>query len=254
MSPYLSFLYSIEVDSTHKYRFVRTDQMKASPTASINGLYFFCIFRLLISNVPIGVNAFAPTTFCRIERNNISMSNGEMKLFSNVSEGPEIGFEGSCLMTKEEIAPIITIKKGTPKEKFINAYGLYCILVTLILNPIWALAMTITDVFCKLFPELDPNRAFYDKTGKIWSKAWLTMTDSFPSISGDVARLKEENDSGACLFVANHSSWYDILLLCTVLDPVFKFIAKGELRDVPCIGQQLVGVSHQFIHDFFIYF
>jgi hypothetical protein len=27
-----------------------------------------------------------------------------------------------------------------------------------------------------------------------------------------------------------------------VLDPVFKFIAKGELSNVPCIGQQLTGV------------
>lgn len=164
-------------------------------------------------------------------------------LFGETLVGPAIGFDGSCLMTREEIAPIITLKKGTPSEKFINAYGLYCILITIILNPIWSLAMTITDAICRMFPDLDVHRSFYDKTGKIWSKVWLTLSDSFPSISGDVDRLKEENDLGACLFVANHSSWYDILLLCTVLDPVFKFIAKGELRSVPCIGQQLVGVS-----------
>ena len=35
---------------------------------------------------------------------------------------------------------------------------------------------------------------------------------------------------------------YDIPVLCTVLDPVFKFIAKGELSKVPCIGTQLSGV------------
>jgi hypothetical protein len=220
--------------------------MKAIQSTSRKRFYLFSIFRLLISNVPSGVYAFAPTTSYNVERSNIQKLNDEMALLSTPLEGPEIGFESSCLMTKEEIAPIITIKKGTSKEKFINAYGLYCILVTLILNPIWSLAMTITDAVCKSFPDLDPNRAFYDKTGKIWSKAWLTVTDSFPSISGDIARLKEENDLGACLFVANHSSWYDILLLCTVLDPVFKFIAKGELRDVPCIGQQLVGVSYHF--------
>jgi hypothetical protein len=219
--------------------------MKIKSYTLKNRLYLLSASTLLVSCVPNGVHGFVPTF--RIERSNISRFHDGITLFSFASEGPDIGFEGSCLMTKEEIAPIITIKKGTPKEKFINTNGLYCILVTLILNPIWALAMTITDAVCGTFPDLDPNRAFYDKTGKMWSKAWLTMTDSFPSISGDVARLKEENELGACLFVANHSSWYDILLLCTVLDPVFKFIAKGELRDVPCIGQQLVGVSNYFI-------
>ena len=38
-----------------------------------------------------------------------------------------------------------------------------------------------------------------------------------------------------------------IPVLCTVLDPVFKFIAKGELLKVPCIGQQLEGVSAEIL-------
>jgi len=75
----------------------------------------------------------------------------------------------------------------------------------------------------------------------------LTIADSYPTISGDVERLNKENDLGACLFVANHASWLDIPVLCTVLDPVFKFIAKGELKSIPCIGQQLVGGKHIMI-------
>ena len=39
----------------------------------------------------------------------------------------------------------------------------------------------------------------------------------------------------------------DIPVLCTVLDPVFKFIAKGELAKVPCIGTQLSGGEHIMI-------
>jgi 1-acyl-sn-glycerol-3-phosphate acyltransferase len=39
----------------------------------------------------------------------------------------------------------------------------------------------------------------------------------------------------------------DIPVLCTVLDPVFKFIAKGELAKVPCIGTQLSGGEHILI-------
>lgn len=128
----------------------------------------------------------------------------------------------------------------------INPFGLYSIFITIILNPIWALAMFITDITCNAFPNLDPNRAFYDYTGKVWSRTWLTIADSYPTISGDVERLTD-NDLGACLFVANHASWLDIPVLCTVLDPVFKFIAKGELKDIPCIGQQLVGGKHIMI-------
>jgi 1-acyl-sn-glycerol-3-phosphate acyltransferase len=130
--------------------------------------------------------------------------------------------------------------------------------------------MFLTDCVYQLFPDVDPHRVVYDQTGKLWSKAWLSLTNSYPSISGyDVGTLlqleandhddtknkkeeeqkKEKNVVGteekprACLFVANHASWLDIPVLCTVLDPVFKFIAKGELSNVPCIGQQLKGVS-----------
>ena len=89
--------------------------------------------------------------------------------------------------------------------------------------------------------ENDEHRSLYDMTGKIWSKVWLTMTNCYPTVTGDVDRLKAGN--GACLYVANHASWMDIPVLCTVLDPVFKFISKKELEKVPCIGTQLAGVS-----------
>lgn len=49
------------------------------------------------------------------------------------------------------------------------------------------------------------------------------------------------------MYVANHASWLDIPVICTVLNPVFKFIAKGELVKVPCIGHQLTGGNHILI-------
>lgn len=186
-------------------------------------------------------------------------------------EGPAIGYSKSCLLSPSQIQPILTLKKGTPGEKIINAFGLYTILVTFLLNPLWALAMFLVDGVYKMFPDMDPNRAIYDSTGKLWSKVWLTLTNSYPSMSGrtveDVLKSlksgssssggdneKEEEEEEeenhkqtACLFVANHASWLDIPVLCTVLDPVFKFIAKGELLNVPCIGQQLTGGNHILI-------
>eukprot|EP00591_Stephanopyxis_turris_P016866 CAMPEP_0195542402 /NCGR_PEP_ID=MMETSP0794_2-20130614/51587_1 /TAXON_ID=515487 /ORGANISM="Stephanopyxis turris, Strain CCMP 815" /LENGTH=206 /DNA_ID=CAMNT_0040676535 /DNA_START=496 /DNA_END=1116 /DNA_ORIENTATION=- len=72
---------------------------------------------------------------------------------------------------------------------------------------------------------------------------------SFPEVTGDLEILDREKakERGPCLYVANHASWLDIPILCTVLDPVFKFISKGELRDLPCIGDQLVGGKHMLI-------
>jgi 1-acyl-sn-glycerol-3-phosphate acyltransferase len=121
--------------------------------------------------------------------------------------------------------------------------------------------MFLVERVYQVFPDMDPNRALYDQTGKLWSKAWLALTDSYPSMSGENIENvlnhsmgvhddddDDDDDAGmdgqntACLFVANHASWLDIPVLCTVLDPVFKFIAKGELSNVPCIGQQLTGV------------
>jgi 1-acyl-sn-glycerol-3-phosphate acyltransferase len=93
----------------------------------------------------------------------------------------------------------------------------------------------------------DNNRAKFDYTGKIWCRTYLSLTNSYPILEGDVNRLKVgphgEMSEGACLFVANHASFLDIAVLCTVLDPVFKFIAKDSLKKFPGVGMQLVGVS-----------
>lgn len=150
----------------------------------------------------------------------------------------------SFVLSKEETKPLIRIGEGE-KEKIINAFGLWCAAVSLLTGPIWMAAMTVVNMMNQQNEEWDPHRAIYDTTGKIWAKTWLTMTNSYPTISGDLGRLKQGDaaTTGPCLYVANHASWLDIPVLCTVLDPVFKFIAKGELRKVPCIGQQLDGVS-----------
>ena len=108
------------------------------------------------------------------------------------------------------------------------AVGAACMLACLLATDEWILICVCTHFsFCR--------------TGKIWAKSWLALTNSVPTYSGEMDALRQ--GQGPCLYVANHASWLDIPILCTVLDPVFKFIAKGELKNVPCIGQQLTGVS-----------
>ena len=106
--------------------------------------------------------------------------------------------------------------------------------------------MEITQFLGDHIEGFDPQRAKFDLTGKIWCRTYLRLTNSYPEICGDVSRLKDKEDGGyggACLFVANHASFLDIAVVCTVLDGVFKFIAKDSLKKFPGVGKQLVGVS-----------
>ena len=155
----------------------------------------------------------------------------------------------SFYWTKEECRPLLRLGR-TESEKVINLFGLWCLFVSLVTFPIWIVAMTIVSTLSSSRrgssssnSSWDPHGALFDTTGKLWAKVWLMGTNSYPTISGSpIAK------TGACLYVANHASWLDIPILCTVLDPVFKFIAKGELRHVPGIGQQLHGVRGCYIY------
>lgn len=153
--------------------------------------------------------------------------------------GDDLVMEESAALSSEEMNPIFKLNKGS-EEKIVNAFGLWTILVTMITSPLWLLAMKIVDAV-----NDDPHREMYDGTGKVWSKAWLTLSNCYPTITGDLSQIDKER--GACLYVANHASWLDIPIVCTVLHPVFKFIAKGDLKNIPCIGDQLSGGKHILI-------
>lgn len=143
----------------------------------------------------------------------------------------------SFVLSKEDCQPLLRIGKDD-QEKVVNAFGFWCLFVSLLTGPIWMAAMKLVEA--TVSEEQDPHRSLFDRTGKIWAKTWLTLTNSYPTLSGEGTPFPPGRP---CLYVANHASWLDIPVLCTVLDPVFKFIAKGELRKAPCIGQQLAGVS-----------
>jgi len=148
-------------------------------------------------------------------------------------------------------APVWTLESSkSNKVKYVNLFGLWTALVNLVVLPPWILAMTLLDWYGTNFDtkawDQNNERRLYDTTGKVWSKAFLTLTNSYPTQSGQ----KLDSDTlGPCLLVANHASWLDIPVLCaTALDKVvFKFIAKGDLTKFPGIGQQLTGGKHILI-------
>mmetsp|Transcript_17961 Transcript_17961/g.26758 ORF Transcript_17961/g.26758 Transcript_17961/m.26758 type:complete len:381 (+) Transcript_17961:169-1311(+) len=158
----------------------------------------------------------------------------------------------SHVLSMDEIQPIFNFKsKSSGKDKVLNATGILHLAVIVSTMPFWMAAMKITEWLGNTIEGFDNNRAKFDYTGKVWCRSYLSMTDSYPILEGDVDRLKVgpsgEMSEGACLFVANHASFLDIAVLCTVLDPVFKFIAKDSLKKFPGVGTQLVGGEHVLI-------
>mmetsp|Transcript_15611 Transcript_15611/g.43082 ORF Transcript_15611/g.43082 Transcript_15611/m.43082 type:complete len:348 (-) Transcript_15611:93-1136(-) len=137
---------------------------------------------------------------------------------------------------------IFKVGKGA-KQKVLNLHGLWVVAASLATMPIWIAALSLEQLYMQINKKWDKNRAIFDKTGKIWAKTWLKLISSYPTQSGNVDLLKTDS-IGPCLYVANHGSWLDIPIVCTVLQPVFKFIAKGDLKNIPGIGQQLRGGKH----------
>jgi hypothetical protein len=80
-------------------------------------------------------------------------------------------------LSREDVKPIIKIGSGD-KEKIINGFGLWAMFVSLLTGPPWMLAMKLVERL-----ENDQHRELFDMTGKIWAKTWLTLTNSYPTVS-----------------------------------------------------------------------
>ncbi|CAB9502943.1 sn-glycerol-3-phosphate acyltransferase 1, chloroplastic [Seminavis robusta] len=189
-----------------------------------------------------GVTAFLPSPGTTGQRY-------EVQLPATIApkESLEENINQDFWMSLQEINPIIKLG-SEPKQKVINSFGLFCMAVSLAICPIWLMALQACEASYKVIgDDWDPNREFFDGLGKVWAKSFLTLTGSYPSFSGEVELLEKGPHNQPCLFVANHASWLDIPILCTCLDQVFKFVAKGELGNIPCIGHQLSGGQHILI-------
>lgn len=167
---------------------------------------------------------------------------------SSLTPPSTIQSQPSHVLSIDEMNPILKFNKNG-KDKVLNATGLYHLMIILVTMPFWLLAMEAFHYLGDNIENFDSNRSKFDYSGKVWCRTYLSLTNCYPEIDGDVARLKTgpngdgKSDTGACLFVANHASFLDIAVLCCVLDPTFKFIAKDSLKNFPGVGKQLVGVS-----------
>lgn len=201
---------------------------------------FFCIASVILVEV---TNAFAPQSPLFSSKRSTAVASSSA-LLPDTSVGAQPPSKDSNFWIPPEKLRFKVLKFGKGgKLKILNLYGLWVILVSLLTFPPWILALSLEQIHGKINKKWDENRSVFDKIGKIWSRVWLKMIGSYPTQSGKVEMLKGKG-IGPCLYVANHGSWLDIAIICTVVQPVFKFIAKGDLKHVPGIGQQLRGVRY----------
>ncbi len=84
--------------------------------------------------------------------------------------------------------------------------------------------------------------SIYEAVQGFWARA-LVFGGGVRRIIHNPERIEQR---AACVYVANHVSWYDVFTLASVL-PRWSFVAKDELRKIPIFGRGATAVGTVFI-------
>jgi 1-acyl-sn-glycerol-3-phosphate acyltransferase len=84
--------------------------------------------------------------------------------------------------------------------------------------------------------------SIYEKVQGFWARA-LVFAGGVRRKVHNPERIEQH---AACVYVANHVSWYDVFTLASVL-PRWSFVAKDELRRIPIFGRGALGVGTIFV-------
>jgi 1-acyl-sn-glycerol-3-phosphate acyltransferase len=84
--------------------------------------------------------------------------------------------------------------------------------------------------------------SIYEKVQWFWARS-LTLAGGVRTRIHGTEHIQQ---SAACVYVANHVSWYDVFVLASVL-PRWSFVAKAELRKIPIFGRGAEAVGTIFV-------
>jgi 1-acyl-sn-glycerol-3-phosphate acyltransferase len=90
----------------------------------------------------------------------------------------------------------------------------------------WWTLLVCLAVWTWLAVMISPRLGWRQAIVRRSARLFLRATGSFPTLSGRAPSMQ----AGA-IFVANHASYIDSLLLCAILPPPFTFVAKHELSE-----------------------
>lgn len=84
--------------------------------------------------------------------------------------------------------------------------------------------------------------SIYEKVQGFWARSVVRGSGVHTTVHG----VQHIERSAACVYVANHVSWYDVFTLASVL-PRWSFVAKAELRKIPLFGRGAEAVGTIFV-------
>ena len=84
--------------------------------------------------------------------------------------------------------------------------------------------------------------SIYEKVQHFWARTLVLGAGVRTRIHG----AEHIEQRAACVYVANHVSWYDVFCLASVL-PRWSFVAKQELRKIPIFGRGAEAVGTIFV-------
>ena len=114
---------------------------------------------------------------------------------------------------------------------------LFGILVLLVLTPLCGSVVLVAS----LLGATDRFGSVFDRMPNWWARAILWAAGVNVIVHGD------EHRSGARhVFVANHVSWFDVLVMAASLR-WFKFVAKAELQKIPLFGRAAAAAGTVYI-------
>ncbi len=118
---------------------------------------------------------------------------------------------------------------GSVRTVLEKIYGVYFIIVfALWIIPSWAMVRTIKD---------------YKAAGRFTSAA-LKVLFALAFIRVKVVGKEYMDTPGAKVYASNHASYFDVLPLMMGLGVTYRFVAKGEVNQMPMIGTFLNQMGH----------
>jgi 1-acyl-sn-glycerol-3-phosphate acyltransferase len=87
----------------------------------------------------------------------------------------------------------------------------------------------------------DREDSIYDRLQLWWARAIVRAAGVRVVVHGE-----EHARAGRQIFVANHVSWFDVLVLASIVRRC-KFVAKREVRKIPLIGAAANAAGHVYI-------
>jgi 1-acyl-sn-glycerol-3-phosphate acyltransferase len=84
--------------------------------------------------------------------------------------------------------------------------------------------------------------SIYEKVQWFWARS-LTLAGGVRTRIHGKDHIEKD---AACVYVANHVSWYDVFVLASAL-PRWSFVAKAELRKIPIFGRGAEAVGTIFV-------